>query len=288
MKRLEYQLKQLAYHNRDGSFATQAARKKHLKRFARELRALGYNQMHVRSLKLKHVHALIIHWQGTGCSIGTQKNALAHLRWWARKIGKDEMIPKSNNELLNGKRNRIPTKSKAHYFTRTRLKQISNPYMRLSIELQQEFGLRQEESLKFRPSYADRGSHIELKGSWTKGGRKRSIPVVTFEQRDLIDRIHAIAGQGSLIPAEYSLKAWKSKYQWLLTNLGLKNLHGLRHGYAQHRYRDLAGFESVFAGGPKRDVLNTDQRTIDIQARLQVSQELGHNRIEITDVYLGR
>ncbi|MXW07435.1 MAG: integrase [Gammaproteobacteria bacterium] len=281
-------MKQLVYHNRDGSFATQAARKKHLKRFARELCMLGFNQMHVRSLKLKHVHALINYWQRTGHSIGTQKNALAYLRWWARKIGKDEMIPKSNNELLIGKRNLLPTKSKAQYFTRNILRKISNQYMRLSIELQQEFGLRQEESLKFRPSYADRGSHIELKGSWTKGGRKRSIPVVSDEQRDLIDRIHAIADQGSLIPKEHSLKTWKSKYQWVLTNLGLKNLHGLRHGYAQRRYRDLAGFEPVFAGGPKRTALDSEQRIIDVQARLQVSHELGHNRIEITDVYLGR
>lgn len=288
MKRLEYQLKQLASHNRDGSFATQAARKKHLKRVARELRMLGYNQMHVRSLKLKHVHALINYWQRTGHSIGTQKNVLAHLRWWAGKIGKDEMIPKSNKELLVGTRCLIPSESKAQYLKRNQLKQISNEYMRLSIELQQEFGLRQEESFKFRPTYADRGSYIELKGSWTKGGRQRSIPVVSFEQRDLIDRIHAVAGQGSLIPAEYSLKTWKSKYQWVLTNLGLKNLHGLRHGYAQRRYRDLAGFESVFAGGSKRKALDSDQRVIDSQARLQVSQELGHNRIEITDVYLGR
>ena len=288
MKRLEYQLKQLANHNRDGSFATQAARKNHLKRVARELRMLGYNQMHVRSLKLKHVHALINHWQKIGCSIGMQKNVLAHLRWWARKIGKDEMIPKSNHELLIGYRSLIPSESKAQCLTRSQLKQISNAYMRLSIELQQDFGLRQEESFKFRPSYADRGSYIELKGSWTKGGRKRSIPIISFEQRDLIDRIHAIAGQGSLIPAEYSLKQWKSKYQWVLTNLGLKNLHGLRHGYAQRRYHDLAGFESVFAGGPKRTALDSDQRVIDSQARLQVSLELGHNRIEITDVYLGR
>lgn len=198
------------------------------------------------------------------------------------------MIPKSNNELLIGKRKLIPAVSKAQYLTRTELKLVSNEYMRLSIELQQQFGLRQEESLKFRPSYADKGSHIELKGSWTKGGRKRSIPVVTFDQRDLIDRIHAIVGQGSLIPVQYSLKQWKKKYERVLGILRFKNLHGLRHGYAQRRYRDLAGFESVFAGGPKRRALDSNQQVIDVQARLQVSQELGHNRIEITDVYLGR
>lgn len=244
--------------------------------------------MRVRSLKLKHVRALVKHWQETGCSVGTQKNAVAHLRWWARKIGKDDMIPKSNHELLIGRRSTIPEHSKAQYLTRAKLKKINNLHMRLSVELQQEFGLRQEESFKFRPSSADHGSYIELKGSWTKGGRKRSIPVISCEQRDLIDRIHAVAGQGSLIPEEFSLRTWKKQYEYLLSKLTLRNLHGLRHGYAQRRYRDLAGWDSVFAGGPKRKELNLEQRGIDEQARLRVSEELGHNRIDITDVYLGR
>ena len=267
---------------------TQAHRRKYLKRFARELRELGYNQMNVNSLKLKHVHALIKHWQKMGISVSTQKNAVAHVRWWARKIGKEEMIPESNRELLIDQRNPIPVQSKAQYLSLAQLNEISNTNMRLSIELQQEFGLRQEESFKFRPSYADRGSFVELKGSWTKGGRQRSIPMVSHGQRDLIDRIHVVAGQGSLIPATFSLKQWQSKYKYVLSKIGLRNLHGLRHGYAQRRYRDLTGWESVFAGGPLRKELTPNQREIDVRARLQVSRELGHNRIEITDVYLGR
>lgn len=42
----------------------------------------------------------------------------------------------------------------------------------MSLQLQQAFGLRREESIKFQPRYADRGDHIALKGSWTKGGRE--------------------------------------------------------------------------------------------------------------------
>lgn len=244
--------------------------------------------MGVRSLKLKHVHALIKHWNDMGCSIGTQKNAVAHLRWWARKIGKEGMIPESNYDLSIGTRNPIPEESKAQYLSRTVLRKITNSHMRLSVELQQEFGLRQEESFKFSPSFADHGVYIELKGSWTKGGRRRSIPIISFEQRDLIDRIHAVVGSGSLIPSEFSLKQWKSKYGYMLKQLKLRNLHGLRHGYAQRRYRELTGWESVFARGPTWKELTAEQQELDVAARLQVSQELGHNRIEITNVYLGR
>lgn len=34
------------------------------------------------------------------------------------------------------------------------------------------WGTGREETIKFQPSYTDRGDHITLKGSWTKGGRR--------------------------------------------------------------------------------------------------------------------
>jgi hypothetical protein len=51
----------------------------------------------------------------------------------------------------------------------------------MSLRLQAAFGLRREESIKFRPDYADRSDHIILKGSWTKGGRERAIPITMPE-----------------------------------------------------------------------------------------------------------
>jgi integrase len=53
----------------------------------------------------------------------------------------------------------------------------------MSLELQQAFGLRREEAMNFQPSFADRGDHIMLKASWTKGGKERIIPVRTEAQR---------------------------------------------------------------------------------------------------------
>jgi len=61
------------------------------------------------------------------------------------------------------------------------LAQITDPYVRISLMLQQEFGLRREEAIKFQPAYADKRDHIQLKGSWTKGGRERTIPILTAE-----------------------------------------------------------------------------------------------------------
>ena len=36
--------------------------------------------------------------------------------------------------------------------------------------------------------WADRGKHLQLKASWTKGGRERSVPIRTQEQRALLEQ----------------------------------------------------------------------------------------------------
>lgn len=64
-------------------------------------------------------------------------------------------------------------------------------------------------------------------------------------------------------------------------------MHGLRHAYAQTRYRELTGWECPINGGPLRKDLNSFQKELDNQARLVISQELGHSRVSITKNYIG-
>jgi len=65
-------------------------------------------------------------------------------------------------------------------------------------------------------------------------------------------------------------------------------LHGLRHAYAQQRYEELTGWKSPAAGGPSGSALSATERSLDRQARLVVSQELGHERLAVVKIYLGR
>ena len=65
-------------------------------------------------------------------------------------------------------------------------------------------------------------------------------------------------------------------------------MHGLRHAYAQERYRELTGWECPVRGGPGRKSMSPAKRKIDFEARMTISSELGHGREEITVVYLGR
>jgi len=127
-----------------------------------------------------------------------------------------------------------------------------------------------------------------LKGSWTKGGRERSIPMTTTEQREVLQASHRLAGAGSLIPADKRYIQQRYIYDGQCKAAGLSHMHGLRHQYAQNRYEVLTGWKAPVAGGPSSRALTPMQREVDEQARQAISRELGHERVQITAVYLGR
>lgn len=165
---------------------------------------------------------------------------------------------------------------------------MRDPRVQMSLVLQQAFGLRREEAIKFMPGYADRGDHILLKESWTKGGKARAIPVRTEEQRAVLDRAHRPAGKGSLIPSAKNYRQQLRVYEAETSRAGLSKMHGLRHAYAQNRYEQLTGWPPPAAGPPAVKTLSPEKKRIDQQARLTISQELGHEREQVTSVYLGR
>lgn len=287
MDDLTFDLKQLCRRNRDGSHATQANRMRSLALVARHLQAAGFRQMRATSLKGRHIRELVGQWQVEGLSAGTMKNRLSHLRWWAEKVGKAGVIPADNIKLGIPLRQFAAGDNKATDPS-VRLDRVTDPHVQMSLRMQQAFGLRREESIKFQPHYADRGDHIALKGSWCKGGRERTVPITTAGQRAVLDQTHALAGTGSLIPAHKSYVQQRHVYDGQCKAAGLSNMHGLRHAYAQDRYEVLTGWKAPLAGGPDSKALTPDQRAVDAEARQQISRELGHERVQITSVYLGR
>lgn len=287
MDDLTFTLRGLCLRNRDGSHATQADRMRALTLFARQLRDAGFRQMRASSLKGKQVEVLLARWRAEGLSAGTLKNRVAHLRWWAEKVGKAGMIPADNASLAIPDRHFVTNENKARQLGHG-LERVSDPHVRTSLALQQAFGLRREESIKFQPSYADRGDHVVLKGSWTKGGRPRTVPITTPEQRAVLDQAHRLAGAGSLIPAQKTYIQQRHVYDGQCKAAGLSHMHGLRHHYAQARYEALTGWKAPAANGPVARTLSAAQRLQDALARQTISRELGHERTQITAVYLGR
>ena len=201
MRDLNYQLKKLCRQCREGSYATQVNRERMLTQVANELHGLGYRKMTDRSLKPKHIEALIKLWFAQDLSIGTIKNRMAVIRWWAHKIDKQNVVARFNEHYGIPDRCFVTNESKAKSVTRSQLDKVRDEHVRMSLELQKAFGLRREEAMKFQPGFADRGDHLVLKASWTKGGRERVIPVRADEQRDVLNRARRLAGFGSLIPS---------------------------------------------------------------------------------------
>ena len=133
MKDLNYQLMKLCRNNRDGGFSTQATRSRLLDLIASQLQVLGFRRMQSKSLKPKHVDALVGHWQDQGISVGTLKNRLSALRWWAKKVNKPSIIAKDNSVYGIGKRQNVAKESKALKLDDKQLSGISDQYVLLSI-----------------------------------------------------------------------------------------------------------------------------------------------------------
>lgn len=287
MDELSFSLKQLASRSGGGSFGTRSLRHRGLQAMAKELKDLGYRLPDAKSLKPKHVEALVGHWKAAGISDQTVRNRLTWLRWWAFEVGKPGVLPRSNEAYGLAERGRF-SKNRAQSADPATLARVVDARVRLALRLEAAFGLRREEALKMRPIVADRGDRLALRASWTKGGRYREIPLTHPKQRALLDELRATVGDGALIPpGQYYKQAVKS-YENHLIRAGVSNAHGMRHAYAQWRYKTLTGWACPAAGGPTTDAMTREQEARDRAARLEISHELGHGRLDVTDTYLGR
>lgn len=293
MKKLNHELKNLCKRNYDGAFVTQKNRHNGLQLIADQLLAAGFqtNVMSVHDLKGRHVNRLVSLWKQQALSDATMKNRLAMLRWWAEKIGNPGAV-KTNEEYGIGQRRLVTNESKAETLAGKDLSTISL-WVALSLRLQEAFGLRREEAMKFRVSWALKGqspdsiSIISLKSSWTKGGRPRSIPVLTQEQRQLLAEVRQLAGSGSLIPPDRNYREHLRVFEQETASAGTGHTHGLRHAYAQRRYEELTGRKPPVHGGLSRRTMRREERRRDDKIRQQISEELGHSRVSVTSIYLG-
>ena len=290
---LDYQLVQLCKDNRKESKATTANRRAMFRLFAKQLEENGYNirKMTPHDLKGRHVNKLLEQWRKDGISTATIKNRMSALRWWAKEINNEGAV-KSNVELNIERRVFVTNESKAISLENIDLSKIDENIAQ-SLRLQDSFGLRREESMKFQPEFAldgqwiDNAKYIVLKPTWTKGKRGRTIPISNENQRKELRKAYALAQKngGSMIPKEKSYKAHKSNFEAVTHALGVGQTHGLRHGYAQARYLELMGFDCPAVGGSRS--LSADEIAKDKEIRMLISEELGHSRINITSVYLG-
>lgn len=122
-----------------------------------------------------------------------------------KKVNRRAVLAGANDFYGIPDRQFMSDTSKAKDLAEEQLARFKDVHIRISLRLQQAFGLRREEAL-------------------IPGGRQY------IEQLRIYERHTA--------------------------NAGLSRMHGLRHAYAQRRYRELTGRPSPHAGGPAKEQLN--------------------------------
>jgi hypothetical protein len=130
----------------------------------------------------------------------------------------------------------------------------------------------------------------------TKGGKKRQVPCLP-QGIQVLELAMQVQDGRSMIPKTKSYVEFHDECYEIAHKAGIR-FHSERHFYAQERYREITSAPSPIDAGWSRkerisklaNYLNTTKeqaKIIDHDARLQISIELGHNRVEITNVYVG-
>lgn len=177
------------------------------------------------------------------------------------------------------------------------------PFRRLRLNSQEQtlnvaqlcrtFGLRFKEAsllnTKQALQQAERLGRINITEG-TKGGRgkgaDRWVPVNQHQIQLLKEAAQIQGNQTNLIPPGKSYIQWRDHayYQWRTVNndTGIRGFHDLRAAYACERYLELTGFPAPVVNG-----IRQADKGLDTQARVILSQELGHNRLDVMAAYIG-
>ena len=290
------------------SESTIARQKQEVRQISQQLHAGGFKLTELRQLRGKSIAFLLDVWAGRrsdpandmkvrALSPGVQAVRLSTLRKLCKWGGKPGLLPKKNIKAGIEPRERVPVANVAWNLTQTDLAKVSSHHVRLVLRLQREFGLRRKEGFLLDARTAVRGEVLSLtKG--TKGGKPRQVPIRTEDQRTLLAQVQAANGltpKGTLVSGP-SLKGSFDEYKNEMRRAGLFHGHGLRHAYAQERYHHLVkrldpagkGWLCPKAGGPGFSQLSPNDRKIDADARKALIYELGHGRVEVAAIYLGK
>lgn len=281
------QLDKVARHNRQGSYRTKERYYEAFKRFCAFL-ADEYHLQKLANISGKHLAEYVLFMQRQGKSASTVKTDLAAIRFFHDKIENAKYRLPSNDELeVELERRRfggVDRSWRAAEFERALgIAEAAgrNDYI-LALHLGRFVGLRIHETFRIDTAIAEqavREGAITIKG---KGGKIRTVPVEDAHTMELLrERLKKTQrGHKLLVPDDVRTDTAKAELEQFLARHRAEiqdaddgrplTYHGLRHTYAQEKYRRL------IAGGMS-----------DFDAHYEVSRLLGHERPDVTDIYLG-
>lgn len=274
---LEDQLISILAANRENGHETQRKRGWQLLAAARMLHQ-KFGLQKWENLKAKHVEHIVETWKSQDRGRRAIEEKLWNLRWLVRKIGKANLMPRSNRELGVEPGPRYTRAGMVIPDTKLEeiLAKVTEPRLRTAILMGKYLGLRFREAMLFRPWRDFDGERLWLKRG-TKGGRPRYLFLHNARQREVIEAARAlVSGEAALIPPEArTFKFWAGKCYDRLRAVGVGRetdvlFHDLRRTYANDRM----------------DYLTKVKGLDPVAADRIVTRELGHARGEVLRWYL--
>ena len=277
------QAEKLYRHNRQGSYKTKARYFEAYKRFLRYL-AEAYRLEKIANISGKHLSAYVAQMQGKGLSASTVKTDLAAIRFWHDQIPQARYTLPANDEYDLERRkfggvDRTWSDGELAKMLAT-CQQANREDYSACILIARYAGLRLHEVMRVDTAIARtalKSGFFTIKG---KGGKLREVPInetIRIELEKFLVRTQP--GYKLFVPMGKQTHIAKAELQNFIAahrkavqenaDKAPLTFHGLRHTCAAEWYQALR------ADGKSEQ-----------EARLQVSRWLGHEREDVTRIYL--
>jgi len=269
-------------HNRQGSYKT---RERYAEAFSRFCRFVGdeFRLQKLKNIAPKHMRAYVADMQQRELSASTIKTDLAAIRFWY------EQIPEATNKLpanadLNlerrsfGKVDRTWSSREFNLFLMICHMAGRDDYVTIA-SLMRYCGLRIHECFRIDTAIANQAvktNAITIKG---KGGKIRTVPIDDATNSRLQGMLkitprghklfvpHGVPIDKAINKLQDFVREHRDEFRDPDSDSQL-TCHGLRHSYAAEQY------------------VNHSAKLSENAAKREVSQLLGHNRADVTNIYL--
>ena len=287
----------------EGKFATRAAHEARFTHFTNYLKETGIKDLRKidQTTINNYGQELNVFVKANEMSISYAQNLLSTVNVVMEQVRGDKTLSQSPAKAV-GQRCHIrahPPKSLDRQLVAQAVSQMDGKQTglqddkraQLTVLLAREFGLRFKETALLNLNRVIKevtatGHFNVIEG--TKGGRTADRPIsVTPKQLEILKATKSEAGRyKNLVGKAGSFKQWQNSFSATYRTSGahdtLGKFHDLRAAYACERYKQLTGLPAPVMAGRR-----TADYKLDQSARAILAIELGHNRVEILNSYIG-
>jgi site-specific recombinase XerD len=282
-KNMMTQINKIASHNRQGSFETRDRYYHAVAKFSRFL-VDKYRLEKFSNIRDEHIVSYVKYLQENSFSASTVKTSLSAIRFYhdkvenARNVLLDNKGLKEKHGLVLEQRRLTPSQKGWTTSEYNAILQRATPSHSLALRFARQLGLRLHEIARIQSAELEKALRERELCVVGKNGKEREIPLTRIEQLQLVKEAKMYLARGETFFSKEGVdaKQWMQSVQnFLSRNQDLSqsdrslSIHGLRHSFAQQMYEE-----------------KIDEGLTAKQARLEVSRTLGHERDEVTKIYL--